>query len=382
MKPKIIFYLALALIGGLWILVLTNGRFTNWLLERRQNPNIPDVIRTAGETGTVAKKLKIPWTDSKVVLHRASGEVVQLDAKSAIYAVWSTKASTNQHKPFDVPVTAFIDPATKKTWAGWVAAGDEIETNEYENADNTVSTNYLVNSNLFIEAGSQIIRGDNVIWDGTFEWDESMIEQVQPDGWLAAVIEGIETNAGSAWPFPHIHGETRFEDYFSDGFFSSGNLGSQNIPIQRIEVSNGKLRLYVYSWKYKTMGSIWLDLNTFEVRRTIEYRPVHLDLEASCWGAVPALIAILIAFKTLLLAFRARTVAHGITSGIVLVFVTWSCFMLFQMYILGAWPTHFPFLHPAFALGDWARYLPVAGIGVATMITAAQALLLRSDKQK
>jgi hypothetical protein len=381
MKPKIIFYLAFTLIGGLWILVITNGRFTNWLLERRQNPNIPDVIRTSDAAGPAAKKLKIPWTDSKVVLYRASGEVVQLDAKSAVYAVWSTKPSTNQHKPFDVPVTAFIDPATKKTWVGWVAAG-EIETNEYENADNTVSTNYLVYTDLFIETGSEIIRGDNVIWDGTFDWDESMIKRTLPSGGLAAVIEGIETNAGSAWPFPHIHGETRFEDYFPEGFFSSGNLGSQSIPIQRIKISNGKLRLYIDSLKYKTTAGIWLDLNTFEVRRTIEYRPVHFDLETFCWGIVPALIAIIIIFKTLLLALKVRTVAHGITSGIVLIFVIWSLFVLFQIYLLGAWPTHFPFFHPVFALGDWARYLPVAGIGVATMITVGQVLLVRSDKQK
>ena len=153
MKPRIIFYLTFALIAVLWISVLVDGRLVSWLLDRRQNPSWPDVTRISDANsdvkGTWAKKLKAPWTDSKVVLYRASGEVVQLDAKSAIYAVWSTKASTNQHKPFDIPVTAFIDPATRKVWAGWVDSG-EVETNEYENADNTVSTNYLVHTNLFL----------------------------------------------------------------------------------------------------------------------------------------------------------------------------------------------------------------------------------------
>jgi hypothetical protein len=34
MKPKLIFYLALALLGGLWIALVTNGRFEDWLLEK------------------------------------------------------------------------------------------------------------------------------------------------------------------------------------------------------------------------------------------------------------------------------------------------------------------------------------------------------------
>jgi hypothetical protein len=83
-----------------------------------------------------------------------------------------------------------------------------------------------------------------------------------------------------------------------------------------------------------------------------------------------------------LLTRKGRSVAHSILSIIVLICVIWSLVTLYRIYILGAWPTHLPFLHPVIALGDWAMYLPVVGIGIATMITAAQALLVQFDKPK
>jgi hypothetical protein len=325
-------------------------------------------------------KLKTPWTNSKVVLYRASGEVIQLDAKSAVYAAWSTKASTNAHKPIDIPVTAFIDPTTRKVWAGWVDAG-EVETNEFENDDNTVSKNFLIFTNLYFETVSGIFRGDNVIWDGTFSWGESMVERAQTGEGLDSVIHQIETNTGSAGPFPHVIGISRFGDYFRDDFFSSGNMGSQSVPVKRIKVDNGKLRLDIDSLKYKTSASVWLDLKTFKVRKAVEFRPVHFNLETFCWSVVPALIAIIVAFNTILLARKASNFTHSILSIIVLACVIWSLVMLCRIYILGAWPAYFPFFPLVIAIGDWAVYLPVVGVGIATMITAAQALRVCSVKK-
>jgi hypothetical protein len=382
MKPKTIFYLAFALVGILWIVVITSTPFANWVNDRSQNLKWPDVVIYMPNTnGTYTTKLKAPWTNSTVVLYRASGEVVQLDAKSAVYMTRSTMPSTNVHKPFDIPVTVFIDPATRKVWAGWVAAG-EGETNEYENDDHTTSTNYLIYTNLYFETASGIFRGDNVIWDGTFTWDESLIDKAQPGEGLDSVIGRIETNTGSGEPFPHIYGRSWFGDYFPEEFFSSGNVGSQSVPIKRIKVANGKLRLDIDSLKYKTMASVWLDLKTFKVRQAIEFRPVHFNLETFCWSVVPAFIAIIMAIKTVLLARKVRSVTHSVLSVIVLACVIWSLVTLYRIYILGAWPAHLPFFHPGIALGDWAKYLPVAGIGIATMITAAQALLARSAKNK
>ena len=378
MKPKISFYLVLVFGGGLWIAFISSARFSNWLLERQQNPDRPAVIYTAAE-GTWAKKLKTPWANTKVVLYRSNGQIVQLNAKQAVYTVWSTKGSTNQSKGFDCPVAVFIDPATKKVWAGEVDAG-EVETNVYQNTDDTVSTNYLIYTNLYFETASGIFRGDNVINDGTFDWDESVIKQAQPGEELNALIDRVETNTGTAWPFDHIHGESQFEDYFPDDFFSGNTLGTQSIPIQRIEVANGKLRLYIDSLKYKTTAGVWLDLKTFEVRRTIEYRQVYFNLETFCRSVIPAIIAILTALETMLLTRKARGVAHCILSAVVLVCVIWSLVMLCRIFVFGAWPTHLPILRPVIALGDWAMYLPVIVIGVAVVFTLAQALLVRFEK--
>jgi hypothetical protein len=380
MKSRIIIYGILLLMGAAWIVIITNGRFIEWLREGRSNRAA--IYRGSNAQGTNwSTELKTPWTNSKVILYRESGDVVQLDAKSAVYSVVSTRVSTNRHEPFDVPVTVFIDPATGKAWAGWAATG-EIETNEYANDDGSPATNYLTHTNLFFETDSGIFNGENMIRDGAFCWDESMISRVQPEEGLDAVIARIGTKGGGAWPFDHTNGKSFFGDYFPDRFFSSHNMGNQTVPIQRIEVGNGTLRLYIDSLQYKTTAAVWLDLKTFEVRRTIEYRATHFSAGTFYLGVVPALLAILIAAATLTLARTARSTPHVIVSGIVLVCIVWSWLVLCRIYIQGAWPTHLSIWRSVVALGDWAVYLPVAGIGIATLITGAQALLVQISKEK
>lgn len=328
------------------------------------------------------KELKTPWTDTKIVLYRASGEVVALDAKSAIYAVGSTKVSTNQHKPFEVPAIAFIDPATRDVWIGWGRDGN-VETNVFAKAGQTASTNYLTYTNLFIETGSEIINGDSLIHDERFEWQESVIKQAQPGESLDAMISRVATGASSAWFFEPTFGATSLGKYFQPGFFFSGNLGSQTISIQYIAVSNGKLRLDFNSLEYQTTGSVWLDLKTFEVRKVVAaYRPVRFNFENFFLGIVPALLAFITATVTLLLTRKARSVTHVIMSVVVLTCIGWSWFMMYRIYVFGVWPTHLSFFQPILAIGDRAVYLPVLGIAIATVMTAAQAILARFEKQK
>jgi hypothetical protein len=171
MKPKILFYLVLALGGGLWIAFISSARFSNWLFERQQNPDRPAVIYAAAE-GTWAKKLKTPWVNTKVVLYRSNGQIVQLNAKQAVYTVWSTKGSTNESKGFDYPVAAFIDPATGNVWIGGVIARD-VETNNETMVLDESYVDYLATTNFFIENDSEILVTDNEIYDGTFQWGES-----------------------------------------------------------------------------------------------------------------------------------------------------------------------------------------------------------------
>ena len=386
MKPKLLLCLTLVLIGAAWVAFISSDRFSNWLLERKQYPDFQEVSRSNDTSGTWAKKLKTPWTDTKVVLYRSTGEIVQLAAKTAVYSVWSTRASTNQHKPFDAPVAALIDPVTGNAWVGRVDTG-EIETNEFTHANGSISTNFLIYTNLFIETGSEIVRGDNIIdggefFDGSFTWDESVIKPGQSGERLDALIEQFETNRSSVWPFKHTHGESRFGHYFRRDFFSSGNMGAQSIPIQHIQVSAGKLRLDFDSWQLGTKGSVWLDLKTFAILKTVEYRPVSFNLKTFWWGILPAFMGILLAMATLLLARQVRNPTHYLVTAGLLVCVLWSLVMLWRICVLGSWPTHLPFFHPAIALGDWVLYLPGLVIAFVTIMVAAQALMVRFDRTK
>jgi hypothetical protein len=271
MKPKLILGLALVVVGSWWIVFFASGKLTNWLYDRQQRQNEPTVTRIRPE-GLWAKKLKTPWTDTKIVLYRATGEVIQLNAKQAVYTVWSIKNPAKKGKEFDCPVTTFIDPETRNVWIGGVDTG-QVETNEYENAHHIVSTNYLVYTNFFIENDSEILRGDSTLVDGTFACDESVIQKAQPNEGLDSVIERFDKSTNTAWPFSSADWTTGFFHDFRDGFFDSGEyLGNQVTQIQHIEVANGKLRLDFNSHKFGTVGSVWLNLKTLKVIKATEHK--------------------------------------------------------------------------------------------------------------
>jgi hypothetical protein len=65
--------------------------------------------------------------------------------------------------------------------------------------------------------------------------------------------------------------EAAFNNDFGEDFFSSGNAGSQSTQISLLAVADGKIRLQFYSLKYRTTGSVWLDLNTLKVLKTDEH---------------------------------------------------------------------------------------------------------------
>jgi hypothetical protein len=379
MKPRLILYLALIVSGSVWIAIVTNARFPGWLFELKQQHNQPAVFRTNAE-GRWTKKLKTPWKDTKVALYRPTGEVVELDAKKAVYTVWPIKTPPTQGKGFDFPVVAFIDPATQNIEIGWLGSGN-VETNEF-NGESGVHAFYLTDTNLFIETGSEIFNGDTEINDGTFSWTEGLIKKAQPGEGLDAVIDRLDKDDSGSFPFYPASWTTSFGDYFQEDFFSSGNLGSQTIPIQRIEVGNGKLRLDFASLKYGITGSVWLDLKTLQVRRAVEYVPVQFNVKTLCRGIAPSLAAILTMAWTLSLARRTRSLVCYIFSIIVLVIDAWALLGLYQIYIAGEWSPHVAAFHYVFPLGDqWPAFLPIIGIWAGLIIVALQASLLRIHKQ-
>ena len=199
----------------------------------------------------------------KVVLYRANGQVVQLNAKAAVYTIWSAKNPAGRQKGFDFPMAAFIDPATRNVWIGGVNTG-QVETNG--------GSGDLTYTNLYVETDSQIIRADNVMYDGIFNWNESLIKRAQPGEELDAVVNRFETNTNGSLPFSQAHWECNVGGYFRDGFFSIKGWMHPGMEIQHIEVSNRKLRLDFKSPACKTKGSVWMDLNKGKVLEAIEYK--------------------------------------------------------------------------------------------------------------
>jgi len=266
MKPKLIFYIALALLGGLWIALVTNGRFEGWLLEKsRGETKTPDALRDPPDTNffktlKIQKTLKTPWTDFKVSLLRADGQVAQLDAKKAVYTIHITKIPNGKpHQGFDVPVTAFIDPATSNVWIGQVNPGN-VDTNEIP---------AVVHTNFYFEAGAGIFAGDSVMFDGMFDCDESLIKNTYPGEDLNGVIQRFEKI--EATPFNHVHWEIRLNNYFQKGFFRKDDW-KVDIQIQREKVTRGKLQLDFKSPEFGTTASVWLDLKTLKVVKAVEHK--------------------------------------------------------------------------------------------------------------
>jgi hypothetical protein len=200
-------------------------------------------------------------------LYRPSGEIVQIDARRAVYTVQSIKAPRS--KGFDSPVIAFIDPETASVWIGQDT--ESVETNEFIADDHTLHTNYLTHTNLYVENGSEILSCGSVLVDGVFDGCESVIKKAQPAENLDSVIDRYDKSADSAWPLYGATWEAAFNNDFGEDFFSSGNAGSQSTQISLLAVADGKIRLQFYSLKYRTTGSVWLDLNTLKVLKTDEH---------------------------------------------------------------------------------------------------------------
>lgn len=267
MKPKLILILALVLFAGLWIVLITNGRFGDWLYKKsRGETKTPDVLRMPPDTNflktlKIQKTLKTPWTDFKVSLLRADGQVVQLNAKKAVYTIHITKLPSGKpHKGFDVPVTAFIDPATGNVWIGQVNSGN-VDTNEIP---------ALVYTNFYFETGAGIFAGDSVMSDGMFDCDESLIKNAYPGGDLNGVIQQFEKI--EAAPFNHVHWEIRLDNYFSKDFFQILGVMHGGMEIQSAEVTNENLQLDFNSQKYGARGSVWLNLKTQKVTKAVEHK--------------------------------------------------------------------------------------------------------------
>ena len=75
-----------------------------------------------------------------------------------------------------------------------------------------------------------------------------------------------------------------------------------------------------------------------------------MSIEALIWGLFPSAIAIGIGAWSIMLTFKARGIAHIVTSAFLSVALLWSLIVLYNIFIRNAWPTFIP--HIVIAAGS------------------------------
>jgi hypothetical protein len=254
MKPKLIFCLALVLSGGLFGCSKTKptGQTTDTVAVDADAWVLPKQVQ--GEIWN--KTLLTNWTDTKITLYRANGDVVQLNAKKAIYRIWTTNNWANNHSSLDMPVVAFIDPLNGKIWLGSADTDKDFKISDF-----------------YVENDSGIFGVRSILFAGTFNWHKSLIAKANPNEDVNAVINRFERSINGWWLLERWE-QTSFSSYFREWFFyphvTVSFIGAT--AIDHNEVASGKLRLDFTSPAYKTKGSVWLDLKTWKVLKAVEYK--------------------------------------------------------------------------------------------------------------
>ncbi|HET7625286.1 MAG TPA: hypothetical protein VFM25_08470 [Verrucomicrobiae bacterium] len=196
------------------------------------------------------KTILTNWVDTKVRLYRTTGEVTQLNAKKAIYQIWTTNNWVGSYSSQNVGVVAFVDPQNGKAWIG--------------------SANDL---DFFIEDDSEIFDLNRNLFSGTLSWRKSLIVKAVQDEDVGGMIRRFENDVNGWWLL-QTSGRTLLSSYFRQWFFYPHVMVSYVgfTPIDRIEVNREKLRIDFTSPAYQTKGSVWIDLKTWKVLKASEYK--------------------------------------------------------------------------------------------------------------
>jgi hypothetical protein len=250
MKPKLLLGLALVVGGGL----VGCSNKTRQIADTGDTVAKPLPQAVQGEMWN--KTILTNWTDTKVTLYRALGEVVQLNAKKSIYQIWTTNNWAGNHSSLNVGVVAFIDPQNGMAWLGnaELDKGDKV-------------------SDFYVEDESGIFSGRNYLFAGEWRWNGSLIAKAGPGEDVGTIINQFEQNINGSRMLEIGNGITfspRFRDcYFYPHVYAS-NPGAT--PVDHVEVADGKLRLEFTSPAYQTKGSVWMDLKTRKVLEAVEYK--------------------------------------------------------------------------------------------------------------
>lgn len=67
-----------------------------------------------------------------------------------------------------------------------------------------------------------------------------------------------------------------------------------------------------------------------------------MSIEALIWGLLPSAVAIAIMAWSIVMAFKARGIAHIATSAFLSIALIYSLLVLYNIFILSSWPTFIP----------------------------------------
>jgi hypothetical protein len=250
-RPKLILRLALVLSGGL------SGCSETMHMSDTVDADLRPLPKAVqGEIWN--KTLKTNWTDTKITLYRATGEVVQLKAKKAIYQVWTTNNWAGNHSSNDRAVVVFVDQQNGKVWLG--------------NANTDKDTNFKV-LDFYVENDSGIVSVSSILFGGAVQWHRSLIAKANPGEDVGAMISRLEKSINGWWLLEPRE-ETSLSPCFRQWFFYPRVYASAIgvTDAEHIEVNDGEFRMDFTSPAYKTKGSVLLDTKTWKVIKTVEFR--------------------------------------------------------------------------------------------------------------
>jgi hypothetical protein len=242
------------------------------LLAYGDEANAPTSTNTPQSYATAT--VKTNWMDAKVTLYRAMGRAVQLDAKlefvTLIYG-----PHTN-----DVNILAFDDPETGNAWLG---SSEVIQPKFYLETESGIVRGTVVFARMALggfRPDEHDVSTNGVMAYGEVHWDRSVFPRVKRGENVDAVIEQFDKNNGlklMAKPmFPQKttvieNSLQRIENGLNPWFFVDERQGSQSVTtIQAIDVSDGKLRLNLINPTGSHKASVWIDLKTWQVVKTIQ----------------------------------------------------------------------------------------------------------------
>jgi hypothetical protein len=217
------------------------------------------------DSGPKPKRIvKGDWTDEKVTLYRATGDVLQLDGKQAIF----TEIFGNGK--LDSTIIAFVDPLTGKAWAG-------LKQTFYFETKSEIVGGFLDVSGAGHSDGSP----DSA--DASLLWSYSPVPDVKSGEDANVFVKYFDKNVG----FNGLQKEQRPDKAYSTLLglvYGNKTIGLNPLPfieakpgsqdafgsIDRIEAENGKLRLDLKSASGEHKASIWIDMETMKVTKVIQ----------------------------------------------------------------------------------------------------------------